>query len=266
MAQTDRTKAAGSKNTRRSYRSHENPEFFSDSEILRAIVRIIERAEQRISIVSPYNDFPLPGLVSDALELAAKRNVPIRAICRKDRAKEERGYWDWLSNLGAEVYLVNNLHAKIYCNESYGIITSMNLLKGSVVGSKEVGIGLTELDRIHNYVNSLTKHDKFAPSKPKTLASPVAEARPKPSADSKGNIKGAKIVLKGSCIGCSKEVDYDTKRPRCIDCHNRWDGNKNRPENYCHGCGQEKKAAFGRPICFSRPLCSTCYKEAASAK
>ena len=232
--------------------------FIFDGQILDSIEEVIKRAQQQIVIVSPYNDFPLPVRLRSALEkAAADKNIEIRVVCRKEEELKQRRYLDWFIGLGVEVYLVERLHAKIYSNEFFGIVTSMNLLESSMLNSREIGIRLTTLGEVRQYVDDLIESgERAAPAREVT--------RPKPSVVPKAKVTGAKTALQGSCIGCGKEIDYNTKRPRCIDCHQERDKNQDSPETYCHGCGKKRKAAFGMPISFKRPLCAPCYKEAAS--
>ena len=225
-------------------------EIIYDEQILPAIIKVIDEATKYVVLVSPFNKYP-PRLLQ-AFDRAANRpGVSVVAVCRKgqdqgqrDNAKDERASRDKLRMIGAEIYLVENLHAKIYYNESFGIVTSMNLLDYSDRNSMEVGFKITDeatLKEIRKYV------EERLLGKLPSLPTEIYPMRP-------------------SCISCNEEIKYDTSRPRCLRCHNRWDGNTNRPEIYCHGCGKKRKASYGRPISFNMPLCRSCHKEAASAK
>ncbi|GAG85505.1 unnamed protein product, partial [marine sediment metagenome] len=66
---------------------------------------------------------------------------------------------------GCKVYLIPNLHSKIYCNESKALITSLNLILFSILNNKEIGILLNkelepeEFNKIISYVKEFTKSD-----------------------------------------------------------------------------------------------------------
>ena len=55
------------------------------------------------------------------------------------------------------MHLVERLHSKIYLNEKQAIVTSMNLVKGSAVDSKEIAFLIQDADthaEILDYVES----------------------------------------------------------------------------------------------------------------
>ena len=226
--------------------------IISNAQILDTIEDMVTRAQQHIVIVSPYNDHSLPGRLRSAIEKAAERNVKITAVCRKGEEQKQRKYLDWLIGLGAEVYGVERLHAKIYSNESFGIVTSMNLRESSMLDSREIGVRLTMLSDIRRYVGDLVASgERIAPQH--------EVAKPKPQAVSAAEEKSSKSTVSGSCISCGKEIDYDAKRPRCLECHRRWDKNADSPEIYCHLCGHERAN-----ISFAKPLCRSCYRKASA--
>lgn len=224
-----------------------------DEEIEQAIFSVVKNAQQCLVLVSPYNKYS--DNLRRRLKESAEKKVLIVALCREDLRKDEvRAQSEqvrWLrEDLRAEVHLVKGLHAKAYYNESTGIVTSMNLHAGSADNSREIGFVVEDkvaLGKIHDYIRSLVDNSEQ-----------VASFR--------GSSNATKSGMSGSCIGCGNEIGYDTKRPRCLDCHQSWDKNQDSPESYCHRCGQERRAAFGRPISFKRPLCARCYKATTSAK
>lgn len=233
-------------------------EIIYDEKVLPAIIDVIDGAKEYLVLVSPYNKYSTN--LSHALERAAKRKVRITAVCRKDQEKDERAHLEWLrADLGAKLHLVERLHAKIYFNESAGIVTSMNLHDSSATNSKEIGFSIddaTTLRQVEDYVlGRLVEHSKPAEtprdtSKPKT---PVA--RP-PKAESK------LAPTRGLCIRCGKEeIPYNPDAPLCRECYGKWKvhGNRAYPEHYCHRCRKKRKTSF------ARPLCKPCYEKAASA-
>ena len=226
-------------------------EIIYDEKILPAIIDVIDNAKDYLVIVSPYND-DVPR-IHDALERVAKRKIRITVVCRKDREKDEQAYLKWLmSSLGARVLLVERLHAKIYFNESIGIVTSMNLLTSSIDRSKEIGFKIDDrptLRSIEDYVlGRLVEQAMEVTVTPKPKQ--VTLRKPKTASGS------------GLCIRCGKEeIPYNPDAPLCGKCYGTWKvhGNRTYPENYCHHCRKKRKTSFGRP------LCKPCYNEVANA-
>ena len=232
-------------------------EIIYDEKVLPAIVDVVDGAKEYLVLVSPYNKYS--ANLRDALERAASRRVCITVVCRKEREKDERDHLQWLTGLDAKVHLVERLHAKIYFNESAGIVTSMNLLESSATSSKEIGISIDDaatLHQIKTYVfERLVEHSKPRgtprnTSKPKTPAARPPKAEPQ------------QTPVRGLCIRCGEEeIPFNPDAPLCRKCFRSWNRHKDPdyPENYCHLCGKKRKTSL------ARPLCLPCSKEAASA-
>ena len=124
-----------------------------DENVLPAVIKLTEGARRLLVLVSPYNDFSVN--LSNAVKQAAQR-VSVIAVCRSDQDQKEKAHLDWLTGIGAQVHLVERLHSKIYLNEEQAIVTSMNLLKGSAVDSKEIAFLIQDAGthaEILGYVN-----------------------------------------------------------------------------------------------------------------
>ena len=227
------------------------------------VIKVIEDAEEKLVLVSPYNDYSVP--LKEALTKAAGENVVITAVCREEQKQQEGKHFEWLRGIGADVYLVERLHAKIYYNESTAVVTSMNLLKGSATDSKEIGFIIKDArlrDQIREYVqkNLITHSTLIAPLRntpnPKTPAARPPKAEPKQAP--------RRQTQRPSCIRCGEEkARYNLGRPLCLKCYDSWKvhgGIRTSSENYCHRCGKKEKTSF------AKPLCSTCSKEAANVR
>ena len=60
----------------------------------------------------------------------------------------------------------------------------------------------------------------------------------------------------GYCIRCGKPIEYNTRRPYCIDCWSKWmsEGSyENKRERFCHRCGKAKPYIY-----FMSPLDDDC--------
>ncbi len=232
-------------------------ELLADEHVLPAITGLIGEAEEYLVLVSPYNNYSVN--MRDAVVSVADK-VQLVAICRKDQSKKEEQHIQWLEGLGAQVHLVERLHAKIYANESQVILTSMNLLQGSAVNSKEIALRIREeglREQIGVYIeNKLIKASiPIAPAIAAAKATVKAPTNATTKAPSKPTSKAA---TQGYCVRCQKSISFNLKRPLCDDCHPTWDKFKDRdyPEKFCLSCGQQRKN-----ISYAKPRCRRCWRE-----
>lgn len=245
--------------------------------------RLINEAERRIVLVSPYVRFDkLRSLVRN-IQGALTRGVQVTLIVReKDFSTGKDDVWAsealaQLRQAGLLVHELKDLHAKIYFSEKHALLTSLNLLESSFNNSIEIGTwipaGTPEYEAVAAFhkteiLPTATKAPALStapisipapptktpePSAPKRpqRASSTRESRPPPKSDDIIIFEG------GHCIRCGDELDFNMDRPLCRDCHGVWKqyGAKDYPEKFCHGCGEPKKTSV------ARPLCSPCFKE-----
>ena len=138
--------------------------FVTDSEIGNEIIDLINKAEQKIILVSPYNNEwkeERPDMVKALRK--AQRNPRITIIAYYNDCKETKKNQYPTSLLpNIRGISVRSLHAKIYANESTVLITSHNLTKGSL-HNREVGLVIQDATlyrEIKNYVETLTEVDE----------------------------------------------------------------------------------------------------------
>ena len=253
-------------------------EVIKDDHIAPHVLDILRDAEKQVTLVSPYNEFW--ARLEKQIETTVRSGVRIDVIYRAGKRSDAI---EWLETLRprVKVYEVENLHAKIYLNESAVLITSMNLLDSSRNNSMEIGISINDDDAqnsVREYVKTLIQQAKEAKKGKKTAASPadsrakprkrqtVSESRTKYRTDETepslgGFLKGLVAAVTnegGRCIRCSDSVDFDPDRPLCEDCFKTWNqyGDWDYPEKHCHSCGEKRKTSYAKPLC--RP----CYDEA----
>lgn len=200
-------------------------QFIYDEQIEPAIVRIIDGARKRLVLVSPFNEYSTR--VHQALKRAAARQgLSITVVCRKEQQQTERPLWEQLeSDYGAKVLLVERLHAKIYLNETRGVITSMNLYQSSTAENKEIGFRIRDeatIRQIDRYVRV-------------RLIGQSESLLPK----------------QGLCIRCGARIAYNLKEPLCAKDRRTWNRFKdpNFQEKHCHHCGKGWKTSFADPLC-----------------
>lgn len=108
--------------------------FIPPLEISSKIMTLIEESNKELILVSPYVEISKWDKMKKCIERAVNRNVRITFIARKN-AKQDLTF---LEQLGINLILINDLHAKLYLNENYGILTSQNIVYYSDINSIDI--------------------------------------------------------------------------------------------------------------------------------
>lgn len=224
-------------------------------QIATTVINMIQQAKKHVYLISPY--IKLWNHLSEAIEQALKRNVEVYVFIRADKLPEYENTCRSLLGMGANVFTVNLLHAKLYFNETECILTSMNLLDFSASNSEEVAFHVFDqsvLDQLDDYISDL-----------KSKAFRFQIALDTKSRAIKRDREATKSVLgpgkqasgKGYCIRCKAEIDRNHKKPLCRKCNALWAkyANPTYQEVYCHLCGGKNDTSF------SKPLCLDCFKQ-----
>lgn len=132
--------------------------FIPPLEISSKIMTLIEEAEKEIILVSPYVSISGWTKMKNCLERAVKRDVKIIFFARENATQD----LSFIKQIGIKLILVKDLHAKLYLNENYAIITSQNISQYSDTSSIDVGY-VTEkaserkelIDFIKKYIGSI---------------------------------------------------------------------------------------------------------------
>ena len=104
------------------------------AEISGKIMTLIDSAKEKVTIVSPYNNISNWTKLTKRI-LEAKRNgIQIEWFIRKGK-----GNYNEIEQLGITPIEIENLHCKIYMNETAAVVTSMNLYEYSDVNSIDIG-------------------------------------------------------------------------------------------------------------------------------
>ena len=98
------------------------------------ILTLLEEAEEKVIIVSPYCRFQKWYKLKDRLYSLVNRGIPTEFYIRKG----ESDTFEEVYSLGISPVEVKGLHCKIYMNEKYAIVSSMNLLLSSEIASIEI--------------------------------------------------------------------------------------------------------------------------------
>ena len=117
-------------------------QFLNKAAAYSEIENIINRAEKKLVLISPYiriSRFLLQRLSS----ASENRGIDITIVCRgKELKPEEYAALNQISRL--EILDLPNLHAKCFYNEKSMVITSLNLYDSSQTNNREMGILLTQ--------------------------------------------------------------------------------------------------------------------------
>ena len=209
--------------------------FVSEGELVGEVENIIRQAQRKLVLVSPFNYHSQWGRLAD--DIASKgldKNVDVTIYYNPhppgaDQANPADPYE------GVTGVPVENLHAKIYANETKALVTSMNLQDRSALNSREAGILVLDpnlLQQIHDYISSLT-----AATVEGSVVKDLTDfgSLPQP--------QGGKTAF---CIACGAKKEFDFSRPFCPTGGHAF---ASAAGEYCHGCRRETKTALNAPLC-----------------
>lgn len=118
------------------------PLFVTTAEIGYYLEKMFKEAEKSIIIISPY--IKMSQRIRSILLDKSKNNIDIKIVFKKDFE---------ISNISAQIFKRDNLHAKCFLTEKYALIGSMNLFDYSQVNNDEMGIFLTREENSELYSN-----------------------------------------------------------------------------------------------------------------
>lgn len=109
--------------------------FIAPLEIASKIMTLIVEAEKELILVSPYVKINDWDKMKKSLSKAVNKGVPITFIARQGTDCDLTP----LKALNIKSILVKDLHAKVYINDKYAIVTSQNITQYSDINSIDVG-------------------------------------------------------------------------------------------------------------------------------
>lgn len=127
-------------------------QIIKPSQISGEIMTLIEEADEKLILVSPYCNFSNWKKLKRAIDFAKRKDIEIEFYIRKGESKTFQS----VKNEGFNPIEIENLHTKLYFNERYAIITSMNLLEYSDMNSLDIGYKTEtqiEYEEIIDYYN-----------------------------------------------------------------------------------------------------------------
>jgi hypothetical protein len=218
------------------------------SHVAPAIDELIEGAQQSLILICPY--FQPWNHLSTMLRSKLARGVPLFLLVRggDDGAKQAEAALPFIS-LGARVYFLDRLHAKIYVNEHRAILTSMNLVQASKESWDVATAFDAAADAQHYQQIVATTRKLFDISTVPSAGVPWRrEEGPALPASSRRLITRADS---GFCIRCGATVPADPEKPFCRDCYASWAEweNAEYKERCCHLCGRPSTTSMAKPLC-----------------
>lgn len=115
------------------------------SQISGEIMTLIEEADKKLIIVSPYCKFSDWKKFLNTISFLKRKKTTVEFYVRKGESKTS----DEVEKIGFNPISVPNLHTKLYINENYAIVSSMNLLTYSDMNSLDIGYR-TETENEYN--------------------------------------------------------------------------------------------------------------------
>ncbi|MCU0472974.1 MAG: hypothetical protein MUC93_06360 [Bacteroidales bacterium] len=127
------------------------------AEISAKIMTLIDEAEKELIIVSPYNKLTGWTKLINKIKKAREKGIAITWYSRKNDVKKENSE-EVIRNLGITPILIDDLHAKIYMNETSAIFSSMNMSKVSDEKSIDLGYITTDKNEYNEIYNVFKRH------------------------------------------------------------------------------------------------------------
>jgi phosphatidylserine/phosphatidylglycerophosphate/cardiolipin synthase-like enzyme len=234
-----------------------------------AIVEIVNKADSRVVLISPY--ISLPDDLLQRLKHKEKQGIKTVVVCKereqgKDLASKVRRKLKELRNL--DLRFDDDLHAKCFYNEKHMVITSLNLLESSksknremgvLISSKEDGIAFSEaLDEAEYIIGEARKDSRAKVLADKIVKLMKTEIRLTPGKTTAKVESSNGTEQKGYCIKCGKPKTYNQGEPYCSDCYRVWKKSKDPSarEEFCHFCGGRNESTT-----INKPLCNSCYNK-----
>jgi len=142
------------------------------SEISAKILTMLQESNERVILVSPYMRISKWYKLLHKINRLKTRRI-LTEIYVRDDPDNQATYRD-LDQLALQYIKIHHLHSKLYMNEKYGIVTSLNLLLSSEINSLEIGYStetpLEYKELFHYYQryirNSVTVHNDTVAGQP----------------------------------------------------------------------------------------------------
>lgn len=116
--------------------------------IVQHISKLLQTAEGRVYIICPYIRLPEFLTLDLDLDNPKYKDILVNIIVGKQQMDDET-YHFFSAKKNVHLYFCKDLHSKIYLNDKYGIIASMNLYAYSIENNIETGVFFTPQESIY---------------------------------------------------------------------------------------------------------------------
>jgi hypothetical protein len=100
-------------------------QFIQPQQIAGQIITLIDEADKEVVLVTPYSKIGEWRKLLNALKRVRSKGIPLKYYLRSDQFEAMVA----LRSLNIEPILMKGVHAKLYFNEKYAIVSSMNLME-----------------------------------------------------------------------------------------------------------------------------------------
>ena len=118
------------------------------------IMTLLDEADKEVIIISPYVKVTEWKKLENTFQKLKLRNVDVKFYFREN---ENKTLYE-IENLGFKAVPIENLHCKVYMNENYGIVSSMNLYKYSDENSLDIAY---KTDNAEDYNELRDFYDRY---------------------------------------------------------------------------------------------------------
>jgi hypothetical protein len=240
--------------------------FITREKINDSLKEIFKYSKKQVFIVTPY--IKLHDEVKNELKrLETKDKVHVKILFGKNSSDKVKSLplsdLEFLKNIrNIDIRFEESLHAKFYCNEKYGILTSMNLHSYSQNNNIETGVIFKKTDRVYKeslvffdqvFFNAEWYYSKTPTYKKIFFGLFKRYVGSQETVNFKEPTKITSISDQtGFCIRTGAKISLNHKWPYHINAYKKWvvTGNVKYEENFCHFSGKKSfgKTSFLKPI------------------
>jgi hypothetical protein len=143
-------------------------QLIKPSQISGEIMTLIEEADEKVILISPYFKISKWYKLLNRLEAVKQKNIEVEIYVRENEFESI----EEVLHIGFQPITIPNLHTKLYLNEKDAIVSSMNLLLSSDTNSLDIALrtqNKQEYDDLFGYYtryikNSSAKNPSFSSS------------------------------------------------------------------------------------------------------
>lgn len=137
-------------------------QLIKPSQISGEIMTLIEEADKKVILVSPYFRVSKWYKFLNRLQAAKQRNLQIEIYVREGEFESI----EEVCQAGFEPITVPNLHTKLYLNEKQAIVSSMNLLLSSDTSSLDIALKTEDSKEYNELLDYYSRYIACAVPKP----------------------------------------------------------------------------------------------------